>query len=84
MYNCGLFSPAGVVVPGMGFGTPPILNYGTKELQDRVLPDLLLGKKRTCIAVTEPGYGSDVGNLETEAVKDFRGEHYIVSGSKKW
>jgi hypothetical protein len=28
------------------------------ELQERFLPDFLLGKKRTCLAITEPEYVS--------------------------
>ena len=69
---------------GISFGVPPILTFGSKELQERFLPDLLLGKKRTCIAITEPGAGSDVANIQTTAVKTEDGKHYIVNGNKKW
>lgn len=68
----------------MSFGTPPIIKYGSKELQDRLLPDLLAGKTRTCIAVTEPGAGSDVAGLETTATKVEGDRFYKVNGSKKW
>ncbi|KAF2217426.1 hypothetical protein CERZMDRAFT_92077 [Cercospora zeae-maydis SCOH1-5] len=68
----------------MAFGTPPILYYGSKELQDRLLPGLLLEKTRACIAVTEPGAGSDVANTGTTAVKSSDDSHYTVNGCKKW
>lgn len=54
MSRAGLAGPPGSLTTGMAFGIPPILEYGDKQLQDRYLPDLLLGKKRTCIAITEP------------------------------
>jgi Acyl-CoA dehydrogenases len=53
-------------------------------LQERFLPDLLTGKKRGCIAITEPEAGSDVANITTTAVKSADGQHYILNGSKKW
>jgi acyl-CoA dehydrogenase len=58
MSRAGLAGPPGAVTTGMAFGVPPILKYGSRQLQGRFLPDLLLGKKRTCIAITEPEYVS--------------------------
>ncbi len=52
---------------GFAFGIPPIVKFGSKELQERFLPDLLTGKKRGCIAITEPEAGSDVANIVTTA-----------------
>lgn len=34
------------------------------------------------MAITEPGAGSDVANIETTAVRD--GDYYIVNGEKKF
>ena len=65
-------------------GCPPIYHFGSQELQDRVLPDIMSGKKRVCLAITEPEAGSDVKNLSTEAVLSDDGKHYIVNGTKKW
>lgn len=48
------------------------------------MPELLTGKKRTCIAVTEPSAGSDVANIATTAVKTPDGKYYIINGQKKW
>lgn len=68
----------------MAFGVPPIIKFGNRQLQERFLPDLLTAKKRSCIAITEPGAGSDVANISTTAVKSKDGKHYIINGQKKW
>ena len=68
----------------MAFGVPPLLKFGSRELQERLLPELLLGKKRICIAITEPEAGSDVAGIQTTAVKTEDGNHYLVNGTKKW
>ena len=49
MARSGLAGPSGSLTTGISFGVPPILKYGNKQLQDRFLPELLTGKKRTCI-----------------------------------
>ena len=45
-----------------------------------MLPEILSGRKISALAITEPGGGSDVANLQTTARRD--GEHYIVNGEK--
>ena len=68
----------------MSYGVPPLLKFGSKELQERFLPDVLTAKKWICIAITEPGAGSDVAGIETTAVKSEDGKEYIINGNKKW
>jgi acyl-CoA dehydrogenase len=80
----GLMGPPGAITTGIAFGTPPIYKFGSKELQKKFLPDILTGKKRICIAITEPGSGSDVMGTSTTAVKTADGKFYIVNGIKKW
>ena len=84
MNRSGLAGPPGSLTTGVSFGIPPIIKFGNRQLQERFLPDLLLAKKRICIAITEPGAGSDVANIQTTATKSNDGRHYIVNGSKKW
>ncbi|KAI0435272.1 putative acyl-CoA dehydrogenase [Xylaria sp. FL1042] len=84
MARSGLVGPPASLTTGFAFGIPPILKFGDKQLQERVLPDLLTGKKRCCIAITEPDAGSDVANITTTAVKSSCGKFYIVNGTKKW
>ena len=61
-------------------GLPPVLRHGSVELQNRVIPDVLAGKKIAALAITEPGGGTDVSALKTTAVRD--GDDYVVNGEK--
>ncbi|WP_085655238.1 MULTISPECIES: acyl-CoA dehydrogenase family protein [unclassified Pseudomonas] len=79
LMRCG----SGGLVAGLGsldIGLPPIVKWARPEVRDRVVPQVLSGEKISALAVTEPGGGSDVANLQTRAVRD--GDHYRVSGSK--
>jgi alkylation response protein AidB-like acyl-CoA dehydrogenase len=49
----------------------------------RILPEILTGQKRICLAITEPSAGSDVRNITTTAKETADGKHYIVNGEKK-
>ena len=69
---------------GMVIGLPPVLNFGNKALQERIVPDILKGKKFISLAISEAYAGSDVSNLKTTAVKSEDGKFWIVNGSKKW
>lgn len=84
MGRSGLSGPSGSLNAGFAFGIPPIVKFASRDVQERFLPDLLTGKKRACIAITEPEAGSDVANIVTTAVKSADGQHYIVNGAKKW
>lgn len=84
MSRSGLAGPSASLTTGMSYGVPPLIKFGSKQLQERFLPDLLLGKKRTCIAITEPEAGSDVANIQTAATKTPDGKHYVINGTKKW
>ena len=57
-----------------------LTHFGTEEQKRRLLPDLATGRKRGGLALTEPGGGTDVANLQVTADKD--GEEYVVNGSK--
>ncbi len=57
-----------------------LTHYGTEEQKRRFLPDLASGRKRGGLALTEPGGGTDVANLQVTADKD--GEEYVINGSK--
>lgn len=48
------------------------------------MPEILSGRKRISLAITEPSAGSDVRNITTTAHKTSDGKHYIVNGEKKW
>ena len=59
-----------------------IAGYGTVEQRRAYLPGLATGARRTGIALTEPGAGSDLQSIATTARRD--GDSYVVSGRKTW
>ncbi len=56
--------------------------FGSQEVKDRYLPDLIGMDKIASYCLTEAGAGSDAASLKTKAVLD--GDHYVVSGSKQF
>jgi len=65
-----------------GIGLPPLLNVGSPAQQRRWAPDIIAGKKKICLAITEPTGGSDVANIRTTAVRNADDSAYLVSGNK--
>jgi acyl-CoA dehydrogenase len=72
--------PASLMVHGIGL--PPVLNWGSEELKQRVAPPVLAGEKHISLGVTEPGGGSDVASIRTTAVRD--GDEFVINGSKTY
>ena len=56
--------------------------HGTDEQKQRWLPELATGQRRTAIALTEPGAGSDLQGISTRAWRD--GDSYVIRGTKTW
>ncbi|MCB1643879.1 MAG: acyl-CoA dehydrogenase family protein [Pseudomonadales bacterium] len=69
---------------GVGMLAPILMNYGTKEQQDRFLPGIRDGSVNWCQGYSEPGAGSDLANLKTRAELSADGTHYVVNGQKIW
>jgi len=63
-----------------GIALPHASAHGSVDLVDRYVRPTLAGERIGSLGITEPGGGSDVGNLRTTAVRD--GDHYVVNGSK--
>ena len=59
---------------------PYIVSYGTEEQKRKYLPGTISGDILLGIAMTEPGTGSDLANVQTKAIR--QGDHYVVNGSK--
>ncbi|KAI9029866.1 acyl-CoA dehydrogenase/oxidase [Phycomyces nitens] len=72
------------VSSGYSIGLPPVLYFGSPALKAKVVPEVLMGKKRICLAITEPYAGSDVARIRTTAKRTADGKHFIVNGVKKW
>jgi len=72
---------------GLGFSlhseivAPYLLKYGTDEQKQRFLPRMARGEIIGAIAMSEPGVGSDLQSVKTNAVKDVEG-NYVLNGSK--
>ncbi len=60
----------------------PLLHFGTEEQRQRFLPVVARGGVVTAIAISEPQAGSDVGAMNTRAVRD--GDSYVLNGRKQW
>jgi len=61
---------------------PYISHYGTPEQVEKFLPAMVAGTKIGAIAMTEPGAGSDLQGVMTNARKD--GDDWILNGSKTY
>lgn len=71
---------------GAAMGAHPLLALshidasGSEDLKERYLRPGIAGDKFGCLAITEPGAGSDVANIQARAVRE--GDYYILNGSK--
>jgi alkylation response protein AidB-like acyl-CoA dehydrogenase len=64
-----------------------LLEFGTREQQDRYLPRMATGEIRATMALTEPGGGSDLQAMTTTARRDSAdrdGAGYVINGTKTW
>ena len=59
---------------------PYLHTFGNDEQKKRWLPGCANGTLITAVAMTEPGTGSDLANVQTTAKRD--GDHYVLNGSK--
>ncbi len=74
-------------VPWVTWGTTAMVarsvaRFGSKELQDEVMPGVFSGQVRLCLGYTEPEGGSDIATCKTRAVREADGSSWIINGSK--
>ena len=67
----------GVVMIG-----PLLIQRGSPEQQQKFLPKIIANEHVWCQGYSEPGAGSDLAALRTEAVLD--GDAFVVNGQKIW
>ena len=61
---------------------PMLIGFGTEAQKRKWLPPILAGEHIWCQGYSEPGAGSDLASLRTEAVADV--DDFIVNGQKIW
>jgi alkylation response protein AidB-like acyl-CoA dehydrogenase len=70
----------------MSFGLwmlgPVLLEYASEEQKKEHLPKIARGEIRWCQGYSEPGAGSDLAGLRTQAVD--KGDHFLINGQKVW
>jgi glutaryl-CoA dehydrogenase (non-decarboxylating) len=66
----------------VGLNSLTLLQWGTEEQRQRWLVPQAKGEKLATFALTEPGVGTDAGNLQTTARRD--GDSYVLNGHKIW
>lgn len=64
------------------FGGVSVSKFGSQEMKDTLLPDLISGKRHFCMALTEPDSGTNTLGLKTFARED--GDGWCLNGRKIW
>ncbi|MGQ0696599.1 MAG: acyl-CoA dehydrogenase family protein [Panacagrimonas sp.] len=71
------------IIPfGVNMLGPVLMKFGTHEQQQRYLPKIVNAEEVWCQGYSEPGSGSDLASLKTQAQRV--GDKYIVNGQKIW
>ncbi len=65
-----------------GLASWAVVHMGTEAQRRRYLPPLASGALVGAFCLTEPDSGSDAGAMTTRARRD--GDHYVLSGSKRY
>ena len=80
--DCALAGAPIQLAFGLRMLGPVLMRYGSAAHQQYFLPRILSGEHWWCQGYSEPGAGSDLASLKTQAVRD--GDDYVVNGQKCW
>jgi alkylation response protein AidB-like acyl-CoA dehydrogenase len=75
-------APETIGTLGIGIAGPPIMSYGTEAQRAHFPRRILAADDLWCFGFSEPGAGSDLASLRTQAV--LRDDHFEVTGQKVW
>jgi butyryl-CoA dehydrogenase len=78
----GSLSLAAAVAMQSLMGTDLVHRFGTDDHHQRLFEPALRGEKIGTIAMTEPDFGSDLGNITTKAIPNAGG--WVLTGRKMW
>ena len=67
---------------GLNWVGPLLLDMGTDKDKAKYIKNILSAEEIWCQGFSEPDHGSDLGAVQTRAVKE--GDDYVVNGSKIW
>ncbi len=79
-YRAG--APARVNQNGIFLLGPTLMEYGTEEQKQRILPKMATGEEVWAQAWSEPNAGSDMAAIRSRADRD--GDFYVINGQKTW
>jgi len=78
----GGFTAAQAIHGGV-YNVLPMVNYGSEEMKEKLLPKLATGEASIrSLGLTEPNAGLDSTSIETFAERN--GDEYAVNGRKIW
>ncbi|MCD1286066.1 MULTISPECIES: acyl-CoA dehydrogenase family protein [unclassified Brevibacterium] len=66
----------------IGLCSQGLIDHGTQEQQESLLPSMAAGETVTAFGLTEPEAGSDAQSLQTRAVRV--GDEWLLNGSKRF
>ena len=80
-----LFASRGVPGPGQdktNLWAGTMVSFGSDTLKAQFMRPLLLDQVAMCLLYSEPGAGSDLAGIRTNAMRD--GDEWVVNGQKVW
>ena len=75
-------SPIMLNTIGLNWAGPLILDMGTHDQRLRYIKGILSAEDIWCQGFSEPDHGSDLGNVQTRAVRE--GDEWVINGTKIW
>ena len=74
--------PPSLNTVGLTIVAPTMIQHGSEEQKQKYLKRILRAEDIWCQGFSEPGAGSDLASLKTNAVLD--GDNFVVNGQKVW